>query len=146
MVSFLTFNCLQSWLLLSIIALCEFVFAQTPHLIRGLISALNVLSLVLNEFIGYGVHKLASAIFSNDDSWFSSHILVAVAVFVYLILFVCFSKHYKLRRLNDIVPIHLFAEEYFEKELEGQRRLDNQRLCWEKLLDGVECQSTVNIS
>ena len=46
---------------------------------------------------------------------------------MYLILFVCFSKCYKLRKRDDIVPIHLFAEEFFEKELEGRRRLENER-------------------
>ena len=56
------------------------------------------------------------------------HISVAVTSAVYLILFVSFSKYYKLRKRSDIMPIQLFAEEYFEKELEGQRRLESERL------------------
>ena len=40
--------------------------------------------------------------------------------------------HYKLQNRDDIVPIQQFAEEYFEKELEGQRRLESERLQWEK--------------
>ena len=95
-------------------------------------TGLTVLSIELSSFTGYGVCKLASAILPNLDTWFISNISVAVACAVYLILFVCFSKHYRLRKRDDIVPIHLFAEEYFEKELEGRRRLENERLQWEK--------------
>ena len=116
--------------LLSAITLAEFVFAQTPHSIQGLMTGLMVLSAGISSCIGFGVCKLANAIFPNTDSWFSSNIALAVASAVYLILFVCFSKCYKLRKRDDIVPIHLFAEEYFEKELEGQKRLDKERFKW----------------
>ena len=117
---------------LSLITLFEFVFAQTPHSIRGLMTALIVLSATLSSSIGYGVCALASVIFSKMDPWFISNISLAVVSAVYLILFVCFSKSYKLRKRDDIVPIHLFAEEYFEKELEGRRRLESERHQWEK--------------
>ena len=56
-------------------------------------------------------------------------------IFVYFICFHCFSKRYKLRKRDDIVPIHLFAEEFFEKELRGQKRLDKERSLWEKTMN-----------
>ena len=56
---------------------------------------------------------------------------VVAASAVYLILFVCSSKNYILLKRNDIVPIHLFTEEYFEKELKGLRRQDNERIQWQ---------------
>ena len=117
--------------LLSVITLTEFVFAQTPHSIRGLMSGLIVMSIGLSSATGIGLLKLTYAIFPSTDSWFSSHIALAVASAVYFILFVCLSKWYKLRKRDDIVPIHLFAEDYFEKELEGRRRLDTERLQWQ---------------
>ena len=118
-------------LFLSLITLFEFVFAQTPHSIRGLMTGLIVLSIALSSSIGYGVCKLAFALFPNLNTWFISNVSVAFACAVYLILFVCFSKHYNVRKRDGIVPIHLFAEEYFEKELEGRRRLESERLQWE---------------
>ena len=53
---------------------------------------------------------------------------VAVASAVYLLLFVCFSKCYIFLKRDDIVPIYLFAEGYFEKEMKGWRRQDNESL------------------
>ena len=94
-------------------------------------TGLIVLSVTLSSSIGYGVCTLASALFPNLDTWFISNISVAVASAVYFILFVCFSKCYKLRKRDDIVPIHLFAEEYFDKEVEGRRRLESERRQWE---------------
>ena len=95
-------------------------------------TGLIVLSIALSSCTGYGVYKMASVIFSKTDKWFISDISVAVTSAVYLILFVSFFKSYKLRKRDDIVPIQLFAEEYFEKELEGQRRLESERLQREK--------------
>ena len=34
--------------------------------------------------------------------------------------------------LASTVPMHFFAEEFFEKELRGQKRLDKERSSWEK--------------
>ena len=117
--------------LFSVITLFEFVFAQTPHSIRGLMTGLIVLSFGLSSSVGFGVCKLAYAILSQEGMWFIIHISLTIISAVYLVLFVCFSKRYKLRKRDDIVPIHLFAEEYFEKELEGRRRqLVYEELQW----------------
>ena len=110
------------------ITLFEFVFAQMPHSIRGLMTGLIVLSFGLSTTIGFGVCKLTSSFIFQEHHWFISKITLTIISAVYLILFVCFSKCYKLRKRDDIVPIHMFAEEYFEKELEGRRRLKNTRL------------------
>ena len=121
----------QLGFLLSVITLNEFVFAQTPHSIQGLITGMIAVSVGLSSATGIGLCKLICAIFPSTDNWFSSNIALSVASAVYLILFVCFSKRYKLLKRDDIVPIHLFAEEYFEKELKGRRRQDSERLQWQ---------------
>ena len=33
-------------------------------------------------------------------------------------------------KIDDVVPIHLFAKGFFEKELKGQQRLDEERSLW----------------
>ena len=81
---------------LSALTLAEFVFAQTPHSIRGLMSGLSVLSASISSCIGFGVCRLASSFFSKEHSWFISNISLTIVSAVYLILFVCFSKCYKL--------------------------------------------------
>ena len=87
------------------------------------------MSVALSSATEIGICKLIHVIFLIQT--FGSvvtFVSVAVANAVYLILFVCFSKRYLLLKRDDIVPIHLFAEEYFEKELKGRRRQDNERL------------------
>ena len=114
--------------LLSVITLFEFVFAQAPYSIQGLMTGITILSLGLGLAIGYGVCQLVSVLFSSTHSWFIANISLFVVTALYLILFVSFSKCYVLRKRDDIVPIHLFAEEYLEKELEGRTRFNNERL------------------
>ena len=117
--------------LISLITLFEFVFAQTPRSILGMMSGLIILSVGLSSILGYGVCQLALNTLSNThaDSLFSSGVSVAFVSLVYFISFACTSKWYKLRKRDDIVSIHMFAEEFIEKELEGQRRLENE---WSK--------------
>ena len=82
------------------------------------------------RLFGFGIHNLVDRIISlsnNPHDWFYSNLSIAFVIFVYFIFFHCFSKRYKLRKRDDIVPIHLFAEEFFEKELRGQERLDKER-------------------
>ena len=38
----------------------------------------------------------------------------AAVVFLAFILFVFISKWYQLRKRDDVVPYHMFAEDYFE--------------------------------
>ena len=114
--------------LLSVITLFEFVFAQTPYSLQGLMTGLTILSLGLGLSFGYGVCKLVLVVFSSTHSWFISSISLFVVTALYLIFFVCFSKRYVLRKRDDIVPIHLFAEEYFEKELKGRTKFKNEKL------------------
>ena len=62
---------------------------------------------------------------ANAYSWFYSNIYNYCFGYlcVYFISFHCISKQYKLRKRDDSATIHLFAEEYFEKELRGQKGL-----------------------
>ena len=118
---------------LSFITLPEFVWAQSPRQFCGLLTGITIMSASLSAFIGFGIHKLiVSIIFvHNAHGWFYSNLSIALTIFVYFIFFHCFSKRYKLRKRDDIVPIHLFAEDFFEKELRGRERLDRERSSWE---------------
>ena len=101
--------------LLSVITLFEFVFAQTPHSIQGLITWLTALSMGLSSSIGYVVCKSTSIIFSiYTTGSLVVYLLELLELFVWSCLCV-FSKHYKLQMRDDIVSIHLFAEEYLKR-------------------------------
>ena len=118
--------------LLSAITLFEFVCAQSPRPFCGILTGFFLMSSALSSFIGYGISELVAVIVSKPHSWFYSNLFIALLIFVYFVFFHCVSKRYKLRKRDDIVPIHLFAEEFFEKELRGQERLDEERSSWER--------------
>ena len=119
--------------LLSFITLFEFVWAQSPRPFCGLLTGITIMSALLSAFIGLVVYKVvvSKISLSNDHGWFYINMSIACIVFVYFIFFHCFSKRYKLRKRDDIVPIHLFAEDFFEKELRGRERLDKEQYSWE---------------
>ena len=121
--------------LLSWITLFEFVFAQTPCSLRGLMAGFTIFSMAASAFIGYAVCQIVSVILPNMHNWFYTNVCNTVTIIVYFVLFVVTSKRYKLRERNDIVPYHVFAEDFFEKELEGQKWLDNQRAQWVENFD-----------
>ena len=119
-------------LLLSTITLFEFVAAQSPRPLCGLLTGVLIMSSALSTIIGYGICELVAIIISNPHTWFYSNLSIALIIFVYFMFFHCISKRYKLRKRDDIVPIHLFAEEFFEKELRGQQWLDEERSSWKR--------------
>ena len=94
----------------------------------------TIFSMALSAFIGNGMCQIVSIILSSVHNWFSTNVCIAAAIIVYFVLFVRTSKKYKRRERNDIVPYHIFAEDFFEKELEGQKILDNERALWEERL------------
>ena len=117
--------------LLSTITLFEFACAQSPRPLCGLLTGIFIMYTALSSFLGYGIYAIVPVIVSNAHHWFCSNLLVALIIFVYFVLFHCISKQYKWRKRDDIVPIHLFAEEFFEKELRGREKLDKERFSQE---------------
>ena len=117
-------------LLLSATTLFEFICAQSPRPFCGLLIGFFIMSSSLGPFIGYGFCQAAAIVISNPHSWFYDNLSIALLIFVYFVFFYCISKWYKFRKRDHIVPIHLFAEEFFEKELQGQERLEKERASW----------------
>ena len=116
--------------LFSTITLFEFVFAQSPRPLCGILTGFLMMSIALSVLIGCGIYTVVPIIFTNSHGWFYSNLSIALIMFVYFMFFHWISKRYKYRKRDDIVPIHLFAEEYFEKELRGREKLDKERSSW----------------
>ena len=125
-------------LALSVITLFEFVWAQSPRPFCGLLTGLTFMFMALSGCIGYGVCKVVAIAFPNAHNWFYSNLTIAFIICVYFVLFYCFSKNYKFRKRDDIVPIYLFAEEFVEKDIRGRERLDKERTFWERRMTIVK--------
>ena len=85
----------------------EFCMAQAPCQVRGLVSTViisacgifRVLYIVLYHYIRI--------------EWVF-YIVRCVSVLVFFVIFVLLSKWYKLRKRDDVIPYHMFAEDQFE--------------------------------
>ena len=96
----------------------EFIVAQSPKSMRGVMVGLWYASLAVGslsyDFVGY----LVSNIIGNDnnaDVTFYASIVSSVILLLILIMFVMFAKCYKLRIRENIVPVREIAEEHYER-------------------------------
>ena len=102
----------------------EFLLAQSPIQIKGL--TVCILFGFIGFFAGIGF-AFGKIILSHPFKVFPGcafyhHVIYLLSTVIIFILFVLVSKWYKLRKRDDIVPIHMFAENYFEKNYEQERR------------------------
>ena len=112
---------LLGFLFLPIIAYfpVEFLISQTPHQIKGI--TLSVACVVFFFFltIGDGVVELFTAFQPTTGySYCGVYYYVFVSIFslASFVSYAYFSRKYKLRVRDDIIPVHQFAEDFFEKE------------------------------
>ena len=102
----------------------EFFIAQSPFQIKGVVLCLMAGFLGIFACVGFFIREIIQLYPINvpPGCVFYHHItyfIVAMAVFI---LYVLISKWYKLRKRDDIVPIHMLAENYFEKNYEQEQR------------------------
>ena len=110
--------------LLIFITFIEFLVAQSPWQIKGLLLSFGTAAYGVLTLVGVGLDELLInlpiRLFPGCGFFFYGiYTLVMLTIFI---LFVIVSKKYKLRKRDDIVPYHMFAEEYFEKNYELERQ------------------------
>ena len=114
--------------LLLIVTLPEFVVAQTPPQVKGLMGGIAICSFIICGIIGFkGIYSdVFISIFPHRPEqgltkWFYGNVVFAVVIFIAFILFVFISKRYQLRKRDDVIPYHMFAEDYFENNYHRER-------------------------
>ena len=95
----------------------EFIIAQTPQQIKGLMMCIALETFGLFLICGYAIdevflHFPFQTFPSCGFYYYTAYFMTSM---LNLLLFVAISKWYKLRKRDDIVPYHMFAENYFEK-------------------------------
>ena len=95
----------------------EFLIAQSPWQIKGLLMCVAVSSFGIFTLAGLGLDVLLMNVPIRlfPGCGFFYYGIYTFVTFVFFILFVVICKWYKLRKRDDIVPFHMFAEDYFEK-------------------------------
>ena len=96
----------------------EFIVAQSPKSMRGVMVGLSYALLGVGALSYDFVVYLVSKIIGNDnnaDVPFYVNIVDSVILLLILIMFVMFAKCYKLRIRENIVPVTQIAEEHYER-------------------------------
>ena len=96
----------------------EFIVAQSPKSMRGVMVGLWYASSSVGGLSNAFVVYLVSKIIGNDnnaDVTFYVNIVDSVILLLILIMFVIFAKCYKLRIRENIVPVTQIAEEHYER-------------------------------
>ena len=93
----------------------EFIVAQSPKSMRGVMVGLWYASLGVGRLSREFVIYLVSKIIGNDNNADAMNIVSFVILLLILILFVIFVKCYKFRIRENIVPVRQIAEEHYER-------------------------------
>jgi hypothetical protein len=98
---------------------CEFICAQTPYSIRGLIYGCATGSVAIFVLVGYGVSEPFTRHLINWGTgtiscgfWYL--LLIMLLMVIYTALLLILMKYYKRRKREDVLPIeHIFAERFY---------------------------------
>ena len=112
-------NCV-SFILLDVGAY-EFMCAQTPYSMRGLIFGYACGSVAIYLLIGYGISEPFTRHLINWDTgtiscgfWYL--LLIVLLIVIFSAVLVILIKHYNNRKREDVLQNeHIFAERYYDK-------------------------------
>ena len=101
----------------------ELIIAQTPHEFIGFTLTLATTIAILFVEISLALNQLLRSfpLYFFPGCLFYYHAIYTLIGVLAFILYVLIARWYKLRIRDDIVPYHMIAEEFFEKEV-AQRR------------------------
>ena len=115
-------------LLAVVITLYEFVIVQTPYQLKGFMMSLTMCSFAIFNLLGYSIHHLFQVNHLKMLTYCRLYLcitctILSVATFL---IFIFVSSWYQLRKRDDIVPNHLLAENYLDKNYSLQKRVQQQ--------------------
>ena len=102
-------------LYLTLFTTVEFTVAQSPCHVRGFISFL-----LLQMFAIFSCLRDGLTHFIPDHRIADGVLFVTISGF--FISFIFLSKRYKLRKRDDVIPYHMFAENEFESNYKRERK------------------------
>ena len=99
----------------------EFVMAQSPNRMRGVMMGLATVFLGFGCLVVYGLQRVL-AYFSNatPSCGFYYYLVLSILLMLSLVLFTIAAKRYKLRERDKHVNIQAIAEEHYERYLDQE--------------------------
>ena len=122
------------WLLISdfvagvgqVIVLCsslEFIMAQSPNTMRGVMMGLAIVLLGFGSLVHYGLEQFLEHFGDATPSCgFYYYLVLSILLILSLVLFTIAAKRYKLRERDRHVNIQAIAEEHYERYLDQEEK------------------------
>jgi peptide/histidine transporter 3/4 len=103
----------------------EFICAQTPYSMRGLIFGWAHGNCAIFILVGYGISELFTRHLINWDTgtiscgfWYL--LLIGLLMVIHIAALSILIKHYKRRKREDVLPNeHIFAERYYDRDTDS---------------------------
>ena len=99
----------------------EFVMAQSPNRMRGVMMGLATVFIGFRYLVHYGLERVLEH-FSNatPSCGFYYYLVLSILLILSLVLFIIAAKRYKLRERDRHVNIQAIAEEHYERYLDQE--------------------------
>ena len=106
------------------LSILEFVIAQSPWEIQGLMLCIVLGCFGLYSLASFGLDALLTGypITVYPGPSFYYYVVYLLIALGGLLAYLFVSRRYRLRKRDDIVPIHKIAEDYFEKNYKREQR------------------------
>ena len=109
----------------------EWVMAQTPNRMRGIMMGLVLTTIGLATAVGFVTNIFFRKIKSFTGKCLLSYLVLPLLMLVMFVLYIIIAKRYKLRERDRHINIHAIAEEhyerYFDQEEEYMREIAEER-------------------
>ena len=97
----------------------EFVMAQTPNRMRGILMGLSIAVIGISILVGVLLTRLFQLFNSATPSCgFYYYLIVSLLILLVLLLFVVLAKRYKLRERERHINIQAIVEEHYERYMD----------------------------
>ena len=106
---------------IALVTLIEFVLAQSPNSMRGVMMGVLFMLICFTIAVNYGLQLLFGH-FSNatPSCGFYYYLVLSILIMLSLVLFTIAAKRYKLRERERHVNIQAIAEEHYERYLDQE--------------------------
>ena len=106
---------------LIVCSIAEFLMAQTPNRMRGVMTGLGVTLIGAGSLVHQGLESLLRHFHKATPSCgFYYYLVLSILILLSLVLFTITAKRYKLRERDRHVNIQAIAEEHYERYLDQE--------------------------
>ena len=111
-------------------SLFEFVVAQAPNRMRGIMMGLMITAFGFGTIGNYILSKIFQQLQAASPSCaFYYYLVLSLLLLLILIVFVILAKRYKLREREKHINIQAIVEEHYERYFDQEARVHERSCC-----------------